>query len=65
MFPFLDAVEAPMAMLKNRDWLKWIDQEVHQVSHLSCHKIEVSDYRTLLCRLTKVDPISWTGLGQY
>ena len=39
-----------VAMVKNRDWLKWADQEVHQVSGLSCQKIEVSDYRTLLCR---------------
>ena len=39
-----------VAMVKNRDWPKWADQEVHQVSGFSCQKIEVSDYRTLLCR---------------
>ena len=52
MFPSLDAVGVLVAMLKDRDWLKWIDQEVHQVSHFSCQKIEFSDYRTPLCRLT-------------
>ena len=39
--PQQDAVGMLVAMVKNRDWLKWADQEVHQVSGFSCQKIEV------------------------